>query len=146
VKHDDEKNRRLERFRTLVEAYGTNPERWPAEERHTFYELASSDEARAWLAEQRRLDQFLDGAEPMAPSPALLRRVAEIPIRHAAPSTSGWAWPFGRLRTIVGAAAAVAAVGMVVGVTTPDNGSNNGADEWDELSTLALGADLAEEP
>jgi hypothetical protein len=145
VKRDDDKKRDLERFRTLVEAYGADPARWPANEQRTFEELASSEEARAWLLEHRRLDEWLDGAEEIAPSPALLRRVAEIPIRHAAPAA--WVWPFGKLRSLVAAAAAVAAVGMVVGVAMPPELANDdGADDWDELSTLALGADLAEEP
>jgi hypothetical protein len=144
VKHDDEKKSDLARFRAVVESYGANPDRWPAAEREAFDKLASTEEARAWLVEQRKLDAWLDRAEEVAPSPALLRRVAEIPVRHAAPG--GWVWPFGRLRSVLGAAVAVAAVGMVVGMATPDNGSDGGADEWDELSTLALGADLAEVP
>jgi hypothetical protein len=144
VKHDD-KRPDLDRFRAVVDSYGANPTKWPEGERQALEKLASSEEARAWLVEQGMLDAWLDGAEEMAPTPALLRRVAEIPVRHAAPA-AGWVWPFGRLRSIVGAAAAVAAVGMVVGMTTPDNGSDDGGDEWDELSTLALGADLAEVP
>jgi hypothetical protein len=143
VKHDD-KRADLERFRTLVESYGADPARWPDAEKRTFEELASSEEARVWLAEQRRLDDWLDGAEGIAPSPALLRRVAEIPVRHAAHAS--WVWPFGRLRSLIAAAAAVATVGMVVGITIPDFASDDGADDWDELSTLALGADFAEEP
>jgi hypothetical protein len=143
VKHDDDKRPDLDRFRTVVLSYGANPDKWPADDRRAFEKLASSSEARAWLLEQQKVDAWLDEAKDVAPSPALLRRVAEIPVRHAPPSV-GWVWPFGRLRSIVGAVAAVAAVGMVVGMTVPE--SEDSADEWDELSTLALGADLAEAP
>jgi hypothetical protein len=143
VKHDDDKKGELERFRSLVEAYGANREKWPAEERPTFDELASSAEGRAWLLEQRRVDAWLDASKGLEPSADLLRRVAEIPVRNA--KRAAWVWPFGGLRSVVGALAAAAAVGMVVGMTTNDATSDEG-DAWDDLSTLALGADFAEEP
>jgi hypothetical protein len=142
VKHDP-RDPRFERFRALVEAYGTSPERWPESEREAMREFASSDEARAWLSEQGRVDAWLDEAPEVAPSADLLRRVAEIPARHE--RASGWAWPFGRLRNVVAIAAAAAAMGLVVGMTTTD-ASPDGPDEWDDLSSLALGADLVEAP
>jgi hypothetical protein len=143
VRHDDDKESDLERLRVLVESYGSDPERWPAEERHAFERLSASVEARAWLAEQRRLDAWLARAEDVEPSPALLRRVAEIPVRQGAPRA--WVWPFGRLRNAVAVAAAAATMGMVVGLSGPELSPGDGHDEWDELSTLAFGTDLAEE-
>jgi hypothetical protein len=142
VKRDDDKKGELARFRALVEAYGANPEKWPAEERPTFERFASSAEGRAWLLEQRGVDAWLDASKELEPSADLLRRVAEIPVRNAKPAA--WAWPL-RMRSLVGALAAAAAVGMVVGMTTNDATSDDG-DAWDDLSTLALGADFAEEP
>jgi hypothetical protein len=143
VKHDDDKKGELARFRALVEAYGANPEKWPAEERPTFERFASSAEGRAWLVEQRSVDAWLDASTELEPSADLLRRVAEIPVRNAKPAAR--VWPFGRMRGLVGALAAAAAVGMVVGMTTNDATSDDG-EAWDDLSTLALGADFAEEP
>ena len=143
MKHDDDKSR-FERFRALVESYGANPERWPEEEREAMRQVASSSEARAWLDEQRRLDAWLDDAPDLAPSADLLRRVAEIPARNEAPS-SRWVWPFGRLRNLIAVGAAAAAMGLVVGMTTTD-ASQESADEWDDLSSLALGVDIAEAP
>jgi hypothetical protein len=144
VKHDDPKDPRFERFRALVESYGADPARWPESEREAMRELASSDAARAFLAEQRRLDAWLDDAPDVAPSANLLRRVAEIPARNEAAS-SGWVWPFGRLRNLIAVGTAAAAMGLVVGMTTTD-ASQDGSDEWDELSSLALGVDVAEAP
>ena len=107
-------------------------------------EVASSDAARAFLTEQRRLDTWLDDAPDVAPSADLLRRVAEIPARNE-PASSGWVWPFGRLCNLIAVGAAAAAMGLAVGMTTTD-ASQEGSDEWDELSSLALGVDVAEAP
>ncbi len=144
MKHDDQRFS-AERFRTLVESYGANPDRWPAEERQAMEKLAAeSEDARAWLGEQRRLDTWLKAAPDIAPSPALLRRVAEIPARHHAPRAA-WVWPFGRLRNALAVAAAAAAMGMIVGLAMPVVTSDDGGEDWDELSSLALGADISEE-
>ncbi len=143
MKHDDKKESDLERFRTFVEAYGANLERWPLEARRVAERALGTREAQAWLAEQSPIDAWLDQAPELAPSAALLRRVAEIPARHAR-SPAGSAWPFGRLWHVVAAAAAAAIMGITVGLSAPDLTSDNGTDEWDELSTLALGVDLSE--
>jgi hypothetical protein len=146
VKNDDKKVS-AERFRALVETYGAQPERWPAEERHALGALdAESDDARAWLSEQRRLDDALDRAADIVPSPVLLRRVAEIPLRHQAASPSWMGGALGRLRNALALGAAVAAIGMVVGMTVPDLGvQEDSGGDWDELSSLAVGADMSEE-
>jgi hypothetical protein len=145
VKNDD-KRASSDRLRALVETYGANPDRWPAEERHHRGALdAESGDARAWLSEQRRLDEALDGADHIVASPALLRRVAEIPLRHPTVSSSLMG-PLGRLRNALALGAAVAAMGVVVGMTTPDLvAQEDAAGDWDELSSLALGVDISEE-
>src|SRR5579859_2370966 len=99
VKHDDQQG--LARLRAIVEAYGANPELWPAEERNAVGDLVSSSEARAWLEAESRVDAWLADEPELAPSADLLRRVAEIPLRHEARPASArpasWIWPFGRL-------------------------------------------------
>ena len=145
MKHDDEKKLDAERLRAVVESYGANPERWPAGDRQAYEKLVSDAGEPAWLDEARRLDALLDEAPDIAPSPALLRRVAEIPARHAT-GASGWIWPLGRLRTLVALGAMAAAMGLVVGMTTTESAaSDDGGEEWDDLSALALGTNVSEE-
>lgn len=51
----------LERFKQIIEAYGTRPEHWPADEREAARHLAQdSSEAQAWLAQFSTLDDWLD--------------------------------------------------------------------------------------
>ena len=144
MKQDDDKNKKADRFRALVESYGTNPERWPEDQKPSPDELeVAASEAPAWLAEQRRIDEGLDGMGNVVPSAALLRRVAEIPARHP---RGARAWPGGWLRNLVAAATAAAALGLVIGMTTPESTATDDAvTDWDELSTLALGVDVSEE-
>ena len=147
MKHDDQQ--RLARLRAIVEAYGANPELWPAEERNAVGDLVSSSEARAWLEAESRVDAWLADEPELAPSADLLRRVAEIPLRHEARPASArpasWIWPFGRLRNAIAVATAAAAVGLAVGMVT-DVSSDDGGDVYDDLSSLALGVDVAEAP
>jgi len=150
VKNDGKSGLGQVRFRALVGSYGADPARWPAAERQAAEELAAtSSEAALFLAEQRRLDEILDRAEDVAPSTALLRRVAEIPVRQATPESPRAWWPFGRFRHAVTALAATAAMGAILGIAVPETVPNEKADSsdasWDDFSTLALGVDLSEE-
>jgi hypothetical protein len=135
-----------DRFRALVESYGADAGRWPAEERRRRESPeARSAQAEGWLDEARRLDASLDAVADVVPSPALLRGVAEIPLRHGPSRAWGW-WPFGRARNLLAAAVAVAAMGMVIGVTAPEPTATEDTEAGlDELSTLALGVDVSEE-
>lgn len=75
----------LERLRAVVEAYGTEPMRWPAAERAAApILLAESEAARAVLAAAAPLDQLLDAVPPMTPTPGV--RAA---ILAAAPRAGG---------------------------------------------------------
>ena len=135
------------RFRALAEAYGSHLARWPSDERRAAEALlARSTEANRWLAEQRQIDLLLDGAPDMDPSAALLRRVAEIPLRHqTARDVRAW-WPFLRLRNLLAVGAAAAALGAALGMVTPESAPVADAEAtWDELSALAWGIDLSEE-
>ncbi len=69
MKQDDDKNKKADRFRALVDSYGTNPERWPEDQKPSPDELeVAASEAPAWLAEQRRIDEGLDGMGNVVPS------------------------------------------------------------------------------
>lgn len=82
----------LDRFATLVEAYGTDPRRWPAAERAAAQALlAASTEARHLLQQAEALDLALS-SPPAAiePSDALRARImaqAVVPRMTARP---GW--------------------------------------------------------
>jgi anti-sigma factor RsiW len=136
-----------DRFRALAAAYGADLARWPLDERHAAEELlATSSEAAACLAEQHRLDELLDGVPDVVPSPALLRGVAEIPVRHGMRPGERSLWPFDRLRNWLSVVAAAAAMGIIVGVTTSNPTPADEAEaSLDELSMTALAVDLSEE-
>jgi hypothetical protein len=97
-----------ERFAHLLDAYGGDFKRWPAEERASAAAFAAQDaDAARLLAEARALDAALDaGRETAAPSPDLAARIlaqAPRPERRA----------FDRRALI--ALAACAVFGVVIG-------------------------------
>jgi hypothetical protein len=112
-------------FTRLVEAYGADPKRWPAERRGDALALMKSDPgAAAILDEARSLDEVLDAAPVQAPSLVLRTAVAASALggdrRRRAGHRSGQAGPLGRpLPRRLAAAAALAAAcaaGAVTGV------------------------------
>jgi hypothetical protein len=97
-----------------------------------------------------RLDELLDAVPDVEPSAALMRAVAEIPIRHPR-SVAAW-WPFGGARRWLAVATAALAMGAALGVALPSEGDDarvgiESDDDlgWDALSTVATGADVFEE-
>ena len=71
----------MDRFRELLDAYGAEPRRWPAQERGMAEALiAASPEARALRAKAAGLDVLLDRAQPISPpiidAEALIGRIA----------------------------------------------------------------------
>src|SRR5262245_13525280 len=66
----------LQQLQQLLDAYGANPERWPAEERATALALlAHSTAARAQRNEAARLDALLDLAPVALPSAELAAQI-----------------------------------------------------------------------
>lgn len=66
----------LERFRTILDAYGAAMEKWPSDERKAAKALLSeSSAARDALNQTVPLDVLLDSLQPPAASPALAQRV-----------------------------------------------------------------------
>ncbi len=56
----------LERFEALLDLYGAQPHKWPADERAAAHALlAQSADARAALESARALDELLDRASPV---------------------------------------------------------------------------------
>ncbi len=69
----------LDRFASLLDAYGAAPGRWPEEDRVAATALlADSEDARTLCRKAAALDEALDLVEAPAPSPELARRVEEL--------------------------------------------------------------------
>lgn len=112
---------RSDRFKAIVEAYGTEPRRWPEHEREAALDFMARQpqKAETLLAAARETDQWLDASRPLQPSEALhwevvarlmpgLQHSAEV-MAFARPKRGFW------LATGLGLMAACAA-GMIVGV------------------------------
>lgn len=148
-------------FEQLLELYGARLERWPEELRAPAREwMEQSEAARSAWQRAARFDRLLDAYPEIEPSPALVARIAAIPITAPAlrPAVS---WPFGAVwASLLGWSVAAVLGFWVGGVAAPmfeplDNGatvatiepeeSDDDAaalDEWSDLSELALGAGL----
>ena len=115
----------MDRLRELLEAYGAEPGRWPAQERAAAQTLlAENEEARRLRKQAASVDGLLDRATPIAPPiidaellvasvTATPQKTAEIvPLRPAARHSSG-----GSFWLKVASLAAAAMIGFLVGVT-----------------------------
>jgi hypothetical protein len=112
----------LNRLRTIVEAYGADPRRWPEAERGSAEALvAESTAARDLVARAGRLDAALAEAAADVPDAALARLTAATafpPPRESRPRTGG-----GWLNTLASAfwpratvLASMAVLGIIVGL------------------------------
>lgn len=113
----------FDRLTSLIDAYGADPERWPADERAAgLLLLANSAEARAYARDAATLDALLDRV-PLRPTvtvdPAMLAaRIARAPARPATARPSFAArWGFGFGWANIAALAAAGIVGFMVGWT-----------------------------
>lgn len=107
----------IQRFKTLVEAYGANPARWPETERVAALLFAEqSAEARDVLQEAAAFDRLLDTAETQPATRALEDRIlATFPERTARQRA-----PWFTQRWIPAAAVACSlALGLAVGAALP---------------------------
>jgi hypothetical protein len=132
----------LERFETLLDAYGAEPERWPSAERDAAKALLRSD-ARAQALQQAALalDSHLEQVEVDEPSARLRARILEIPIRHPrehavlhAPRYSGW-----RLTLL---ALVPCALGFFSGALWLNHPDSSEDDTWNDVAQMAFLTDL----
>ena len=112
----------LDRFRELLDAYGAEPRRWPANERTMAEALAARQpEARDLRAKAAAIDALLDRAMLLAPpiidAEALIGRITAraqsqvVAFRPARRPSAGTFW------LKVASLAAAAMIGFLVGVT-----------------------------
>ena len=81
-----------DRFFTIVEAYGTEPRRWPEAEREAALAFSRTEAAAAILAQAQALDGMLDESRPLAPSRALRARVIEAAPRPRPTRLARFSW------------------------------------------------------
>ena len=130
----DTEREALARFEGLLDAYGAEPRRWPADRRAAAEALlARSSEARALQAAARRLDALLDAA-PAEPAPAHLigRVIAAAPAPRRTGRFAGWLKPAAGI-----AFAAVLGLGLG-GIVSPFDSGNSELADADSV-TLAIG-------
>ncbi len=125
----------LARFEALLDAYGAEPRRWPADRRAAAEALLKrSPEAQALHASARRLDSLIDAARA-EPVPAHLvgRVIAAAPQPRA---RGGW---FGGILKPVAGIAFAAVLGLALGtfVSPFDTGSAETADA--DTVSIAIG-------
>lgn len=111
-----------DRVRQLIDAYGAEPERWPAPERDAARRLIAADPAlAAYAREAEAVDALIKGADKAVPPAWLAQRILNgAPGRRAAPRDGGWLrqlWPFGAAWQPAGALAASLAVGLWAGAS-----------------------------
>ena len=110
----------MDEFRTLLDAWGADPGRWPRERQGDAEALlASSGEARLLLADEAAFDQLLAGIPEATPSAALLGNVLAIP-RTAKQERKAGGGRFGFLPALPRFAglAAAALMGFYIGTTS----------------------------
>jgi hypothetical protein len=144
----------LDRFKTLLAAYGARLELWPENERAAAQALLeSSGEARELSRAEAPLDASFAAAEATELSATLARKLAELPVRYEQPRRL---WPFRRVWVPVLGWAVAAVFGVLLGsLATPLEDESErrvslvspeaSADEADpddtsELIELALGS------
>jgi len=109
----------LERLRAVIESYGTNPLRWPAPEREVATALlAESAAARLLVTEAASLDELLDAAPAIAPTPAM--RAAILAMAPRATPRLGDDWRRALIGELGGwrLAGAVLAASLVLGIVS----------------------------
>lgn len=141
-----------ERFATIIDTCGSQPERWPAEERAAVTDyLARNPQAQALVAEHRQLDELLD-AYSMTPLPGLESRVLSqarsVATGNAFDRLMDWLLPHsGRVLAWVWRPAMVACLPLVGGIFLADYftfGIEGTQNSWEEELYLLSLNDYAE--
>ncbi len=131
----------LERFAALVEAYGSDLERYPLRERAAAKALVlHRPEARRMLEAARALDALLVSARDERDSLELETRLSRIPQRHRQVRVGIALLPFRSRRSAGLAAAAAVALGIVTGQFVP-----NATDDGDQLEPASASLTFADD-
>ncbi len=131
-----------QRFRTLIDAYGADPARWPEAERALAQALLdrADDETRAAWAAQRQLDAALSMLDAEAPDAALTRRIIACAPAPTRPPRRAWPpprWWMAGGEFIGAGIAGLAAGALATALTAQPAGGDNGASlEADGVGTV----------
>ena len=136
------------RFRELADAFGSDPSKWPEQERPMALQLLEAHPTlRDVLNEAAALDFELDAmmAAPertIAPSPAEVRAPASLNLKGLLNTL----WPFGGLWQPAAGLVAASAAGFIVGMTFTDLPTETSTMVNDQVTIVerALGADVEE--
>lgn len=128
----------MQRFTAILEAYGSEPSRWPEKERHAMLQfIAANPQTKIQCSAEAQLDQLLDSAEIDAPSSSLVGTImASLPNRSQVElidTLLAWLFPASNryLTWLWRPAVAVTlplAIGFILGAGSV---SYAGVDEWD---------------
>jgi anti-sigma factor RsiW len=137
-----------ERVAALMEAYGAEPSRWPDDERAAAQALLASDpELQRMQMQARALDSLLELPEPLSPSAALRRAVAEIPLRAERGAAAALPWLFASALRSALAAAFVLGLGVLAGTSASADAllSTSAVDSANEQAAVAAEASIADD-
>ena len=128
-----------DRFEELLETKGADLATWPKDERRAAERLlADSAEARAALAQARRLDDLLAGAlAPEAAGPELRDAILALPVAHPREAARRPGFGFGAFwRAGLGMALAAGLAGFALGITGLVEGPKPAAAEADIVGLI----------
>lgn len=119
------------RFDALLEAYGADLARWPADLRAEAETFATAPDAQSALHAARALDRLLDAYQAEAPGLALHQRI----LARAPQAGAAWRWRRTGAFWLSGASlAAACAAGLIVGVSLGGAMSSAGGGDRDEAA------------
>mgnify|MGYP000011601597 FL=1 len=136
----------IQRFKELIEAYGTRSERWPEADRHAALIFLEADrDAVEIINELRRLDEALD-ADIVAQSTNLkadiLHQISLTTVNHAEKNRDDlfsklWRWlgPYANGSFVIWRPAIAACIPLLAGVylgSVVETGSDDQLFEWEE--------------
>jgi len=137
------------RVRRVIEAYGSDPARWPARERAAARRLEHDPAIARTIEAQRRLDAALSTLEQPAPaSDALHARLISLADTPQAAAASGWIrrllpdFELDLTRRALAGEAATLAAALAAGLWLAASNLTVQADEMD-LSPYVLGGEIA---
>ncbi len=142
----------LEDLRNLVDAYGSDPGRWPDDRRDAAEALVErSADARDIVEDARMVDDLLAAMPEVAVRPALRSQIGDLPRQHKQERkkrrASGWSFGVGHLIPQLAGAAAALALGFYLGtlnVVPVDSPFQVANTEVVDLVDYVYGEDLPE--
>ena len=137
------------RVEQLLERYGADPARFPEAERDAATEqIAQNPEFAELLVDAEHLDRLLSTSVTRPPSAELMRRIAEVPLRHPRPAQAMAAQAgMGMLSMIRAALAGLTATafGVWIGIASLPIGEDTSYqdDPVEEFASLMFADDYA---